>query len=128
MSEPLVVIDRSRIREGKLEDLKTAVKDLAEIVAANGARPIAYDVYFDPGGTRMTVLQVHPDSASMEEHRRIAAAFPGFADMLVLESMEVFGTPSPSLYDLLGQKIELLGDATIVVHHRHAGFVRSGAD
>lgn len=127
MQEPLVVIDRSRIREGRLEDLKTAVKDLAEFVATNEMRPIAYNVYFDPDGTRMSVLQVHPDSASMEEHMRIAAAeFPGFADLLVLESMEVFGTPSPALLEQLRRKIELLGDATIVIRERHAGFVRSG--
>lgn len=124
-TEPLVVIDRSRIHEGRLEELKISFERLAEFVSAHETRPIAYNVYFDADGTHVTVLQVHPDSASMEEHMGIAAAeFAGFADLLVLESLEVFGSPSERLLGLLRRKVDLLGDATIVIHERHAGFVR----
>jgi hypothetical protein len=128
VDESLVVIDRSRIRTGKIEDLKTAVESLAEFVSEHERRPFAYHVYFDADETRMTVLQVHPDSASMEEHMRIAATeFPGFADLLELESMEVFGTPSRTLLELLLRKVELLGAATIEIQRRQAGFTRFDA-
>jgi hypothetical protein len=41
MSEPLVLIDSSEIGEGKLEELKTAMKELVEFVKANESRPIS---------------------------------------------------------------------------------------
>jgi hypothetical protein len=127
MSEPIVVIDRSEIREGKLEELKTAAKDLVEFVTSNESRPISYNVYLTPDGTRMTVLQVHPDSASMELHMRVAASrFPRFADLLDLSAMEIFGKPSDTLLRQIRQKAEMLGNAAVLVHDHHAGFSRLG--
>jgi hypothetical protein len=75
----------------------------------------------------MTVLQVHPDAASMELHMRIAAQeFSQFAELVVLRMGEVFGEPTESLLELLRRKAEMLGNATVVVHRRHAGFHRFG--
>jgi quinol monooxygenase YgiN len=125
MLEPIVVIDRSEVRDGKLDELKTAVKELAEFVASNESRPISYNVYLTPDGRHMTVIQVHPDSASMEFHMRAAASeFPRFADLLDLSAMEIFGTPSDALLQQIRRKAEMLGDATVVVHDHHAGFDR----
>jgi quinol monooxygenase YgiN len=126
MSEPILVIDRSDVREGRRAELETAVKALVEFVAANEPRVISYEVYLDDDdGTRMTVVQLHPDSASMENHMRLAASeFPGFADLLELRTMDVFGWPSETLLGQLRAKVEMLGDATIEVHSRHAGFAR----
>ena len=53
MSEPVVLIDSSEIRQGKLEELKTAIHDLVEFVESNEPRPIAYNVYLNESGTRM---------------------------------------------------------------------------
>jgi quinol monooxygenase YgiN len=127
MSDTIVVLDRSTVREGKLAELKRAMKELASFVDENEPRPFSYNVYFDHGETEMTVLQVHPDAASMEQHMRIAAReFPQFADLVDLRMMEVFGEPTESLLELLRRKAEMLGNATVVVHRRHAGFVRYG--
>jgi quinol monooxygenase YgiN len=129
MSEPIVFIDRSEIREGKLEELKTAMKELAEFVEANEPRTIAYDVYFDEAGSRVTVVQVHPDSASMEFHMKAAGhLFPRFADLLELVTMDVYGEPSEELLGRLRQKTQMLGVGSVVVHQLHAGFARFGTD
>lgn len=40
MAEPLVFVDNSEVREGKLEELKTAIKDLAKFARANEPRPV----------------------------------------------------------------------------------------
>ncbi|HZD17597.1 MAG TPA: hypothetical protein VE669_05600 [Actinomycetota bacterium] len=125
MSEYIVVIDTSEIREGKLPELKAALGDLAGFVEANEPRPIAYQAYIDEGERRMTVLQVHPDPASMEFHMEVAAsAFPGFADLLELRTMDVYGEPSEKLIDQLRRKATMLGDVDLVVHQRQAGFTR----
>ena len=68
MSDAVVYVDTSDVREGALEELKAASKELVDFVAANEPRLIAYNVYFSDDGTRMTVVHVHPDSASLQYH------------------------------------------------------------
>jgi hypothetical protein len=128
MSDPIVFVDTSEIREGKLEDLRRAVADLAEFVEANEPDPISYQVFFTNGGRRMTVLQVHPDSASMERHMEVAGpVFAKFADLVVIRTIDIYGSPSEKVVDQLRRKAELLGTATVAVHDQVAGFARSGS-
>ena len=125
MSEPLISLDTSLIRDGRLDDLKEAVAELVEFVRSNEPRPIAYEIYFDEAGSRMTVVQVHPDSASMEYHMTVAGpAFAGFAELITLSTLGVYGKPSDELLELLRRKVRMLGDATVVVHDLQAGFAR----
>ncbi len=127
MSEPIVIIDSSEIRQGKLEELKTAMKELVEFVESNEPRPIVYNLYLNEGGTRMTVVQVHPDSASMEFHMKVAGpAFPKFVELIKLSTMDVYGKPSDDLLEQMRQKVRMLGNARAVVHELQAGFARFG--
>lgn len=92
---------------------------------ANEPRPIAYTAYLDESTNRLTVLQVHPDSASLEHHMRIAGpTFPGFTQMIRMQTMDLNGEPSEELLGLLRQKARMLGDIPVAVHRRHAGFIR----
>lgn len=128
MSEPLVFVDSSEIREGTLEEVKKGIGALVEFVEASEPRPLAYRVYLDDGGSRMTVMQIHPDSASMEFHMRVAApAFRRFVGLITLKRMDVYGKPSDEVLEQLRQKVQMLGDATVVVHELHAGFARFAA-
>jgi quinol monooxygenase YgiN len=121
----LVSVDTSEIHEGKLEELKSAMKGLAEFVDANEPRPILYQLYLNEEGTRMTVVQVHPDPASMEHHLSVAgSAFPGFLDFLTLSRIDIYGEPSATLLEQLRQKARMLGNAALGVHELHAGFSR----
>jgi hypothetical protein len=112
VSDPIVVIDSSEIREGKLEELKTALEELAAFVEANEADPIAYNVYFDEDATRMTVVQIHPNSASMELHMKVAGPiFRKFAELVELSRVDLYGRPSDTLREQMRQKAQLLGNA-----------------
>ena len=125
VSDLIVSIDWSEVREGKLDELRTAMEALVDFVETHEHRPLAYEVYFNGGGTTMTVLQIHPDPASMEYHMRVAA--PEFAkvkDLLSLSAIEIYGTPSEALLDQMQQKARLLGGATLDVYDLHAGFSR----
>lgn len=125
--EPMVFVDSSEILEGKLEELEMAIKELVEFVEANEPQTIAYNVYFSEDGTKMTVLQVHVDSASMEFHMKTAGpAFAKFKDLLKLSTMDIYGKPSDRLLEQMRQKAQMLGDATVEVHELHAGFARFG--
>jgi hypothetical protein len=85
MSRPLVYVDTSEVREGALEELKTAIGELADFVEKNEPQLISYNVYFNDDGSRMTVMHVHPDSASLDYHMDVAGPrFARFADLLTL--------------------------------------------
>jgi len=129
MSDTIVSIDWSEVRGGKLGELRAAMKALVEFVDNNETRALAYEVFFSSDGTRMTVLQVHPDSASMEHHMRVAGAeFAKVKDLLTLSAIDIYGAPSDTLLDAMRQKARLLGGAALAVHNLHAGFTRFSPD
>jgi quinol monooxygenase YgiN len=123
--DPIVVIDSSEIREGKIDELKAALTKLVEFVEANEAEPLAYSIYIDEDGSRMTVMQIHPSSESMEFHMRLAGPiFREFTELVVLSRVDFYGTPSDAVLEQMHQKARLLGNAPVVVHELHAGFAR----
>jgi quinol monooxygenase YgiN len=125
MSDAIVYVDVADVREGALEELKAAMKELVEFVDANEPRLIAYNVYFSDDGTRMTVVQVHPDSASLEYHMEVAGpVFRRFVEIVTLSSIHVYGDPSEKLLRQLHEKARLLGRGTVAVDALHAGFTR----
>jgi hypothetical protein len=125
MSQPLVYVDTSDVREGALEELKGAVRELAEFVDANEPQLIAYNVYLSDDDKQMTVLHIHPDSASLEYHMDVAGpAFRRFADLLTVSSISIYGEPGEKALKQLRDKARLLGSGKVIVHGLHAGFSR----
>ena len=121
----IIYIDHSEVREGRLKELKTAIKELAELVKTSEPRIIAYNVYFTEDGRRMTVIHIHPDSASLEVHMRVAGpAFSKFADYVNMITINVYGKIDDSLMGQLRNKAKLLGSGTVAVHGFHTGFAR----
>jgi hypothetical protein len=125
MSDPIVYIDRSEVREGRLEDLKVAMDGLVEFVEANEPRILAYNVFFSEDGTEVTVVHVHPDADSLDFHMKVAGPlFPQFTGFVNLLTIDVYGEPSDDLLEQLRRKAELLGSGTVRVHPLHAGVSR----
>lgn len=129
MSSPILVVDSSEIRDGKLEQVKAGVEDLVAFVEANEAEPLSYGIYFDAAGSQMTVVQIHPDSTSLERHLTVAGpVFRRFADLLTLVRVDVYGGPGEAALEQMRSKAQLLGNAPVVVHELHSGFCRFAAD
>jgi hypothetical protein len=126
LPDPIVYIDRSDIREGKFEELKAGIRGLVEFVETHEPQLIAYGFYVDEEAGQMTVVAVHPDSASLELHMDIAGSeFRKLAQLITLRAIEVYGRLSDKALELLRQKAAILGDSgSVVVHERYAGFVR----
>jgi quinol monooxygenase YgiN len=125
----IVYVDTSDVREGALEELKAGMKDLADFVEANEPRLLAYNVYFSDDGARMTVVHVHPDSASLEYHMEAAGPiFRRFAELVTLSSIHIYGEASEKLLKQSHEKARLLGRGDVTVHALHAGFTRFAVD
>jgi hypothetical protein len=125
MAGPIVYIDRSDVTPGTLVDLQTAVSELVAFVEAREPRLIAYGFYIDDVASTMTVVAVHPDSASLEFHLSIGGPeFRKVGAFIKLRAIEVFGRPSDTALDQLHEKARMLGDATVLVRSADAGFAR----
>lgn len=122
MSQPIVYVDTSEVRPGRLEELKAAMNDLAQFVQANEPQLLAYNVYFSDDGTRMSVLHINPNSASLERHMKIAGPkFPPIGEFIRLLAIDVYGRPDDGLVEGLRQKAKMLGSGTVRVLDFHAG-------
>lgn len=125
MSQPIVYIDTSVVRDGKLEELEEAMKGLAAFVKENVPQLISYGFFFNEDRTRMTVVAVHPDSASLAFHMDVGAEeFRKFGKFLDLLSIEVYGRVSDAVREQLHQKAQMLGKGTVAIHDFYAGFAR----
>jgi hypothetical protein len=128
MSDAILYIDISEVREGALDELTAGLKDLVDFIEANEPRLIAYNVYLSADGTRMTVVNVHPDSASLEYHMDVAGPlFRRFVDLVTLSSIRIYGEPSEKALKQAHEKARLLGGGTVEVDAFHAGFTRHTA-
>lgn len=128
MAEPIVYIDRSKIRPGKISELRRAIDELVDFVEVREPQLIHYGFYLDEGSSRMTVIAVHPDAASVELHMEVGGpAFRGFAELIEMEGIEVYGATSDRMLQLLDEKASTLGErGSVVVGDLHAGFARIG--
>ena len=125
MTMPIVYVDRSDVRPGKAADLRRAVSDLVEFVQDREPQLISYGFHIDSEGSTMTVVAVHPDSASLELHLDIGG--PGFrkvGQFITLRQIEVFGEPSELALQRLHEKARTLGGAALTVRPVDAGFGR----
>jgi hypothetical protein len=126
MSEHIIYIDHSVIRKGKLTEVRAGIAELVEFTERQEPQLIAYSFYINEDDSRLTVVAVHPDAASMELHLQVGAPiFQKFSDLIELEAIEVYGSPSAKVLEQLRQKTEMLGaSSTLKVQEQDAGFVR----
>lgn len=124
MSDFVVYLDTSEVRPGELGKLRVAMAHLASFVEANEPRIIAYNVYFSGDGSRMSVLHIHEDVASLEFHMKVAGPlFPPIAPLVKLLTVEIFGAVNDAVLEQLTAKTQLLG-GTVILHDLGSGFAR----
>ena len=99
MTGPFVYIGTSTIKPDQLDVARKRLAECVDFVETNEPRMIAFHCYLDEEESKFTVVQVHPDSASMEFHMQVmakhfATAFD-YLDTTVSE--QYFGTISDAL-------------------------------
>lgn len=124
MSELIVYIDHSNILDGALEELKAGVRRVVQFIEAREPQLISYGFYIDEQNGTMTVVAVHPDSASLELHMNVGGPeFRALSHLLKLTAIECYGQPSDRAVEQMRQKAAALGDGGSVVSiGRFAGF------
>ena len=122
MQGPLIFIATNRLKPGRLDSERARVPGLVEFVEANEPRLIAFNEYVNEAGDEVSVVQVHPDAASMEAHIAIVAerARAAYAETLdATVRIQVFGQPSEEMLAALKQQA---GEGVeIALHTEHLG-------
>lgn len=124
-SDLVVYVDRSTVRDGKLDELRAGMEELAAFVEEHEPDILAYNVYFSDDGTRMTVVHVHHGYESLAFHMEVAGPeFPSVGEFITLEAIDVYGRPGEDIVEQLRAKASSLGTGRVSVHDLHDGFDR----
>ncbi|MGH2704905.1 MAG: hypothetical protein ACRDJ4_07395 [Actinomycetota bacterium] len=106
MSQPFVFIGTHTIKEGKLEDYKRYWARWVETFEEREPQLLSINGYVNEEGTELTVVQVHPDEASMMIHMQVVGKHIAEAYETYLEGtvrIQVYGVVSDSLMAQLKQ-------------------------
>lgn len=126
MSGPFIFIATNRLKTGRLEDEKNRVTGLVEFLEANEPRLIAFNEYSNEDGTEVGVVQVHPDTHSMEFHMEVVRERAERAYEETLDSttgVQVYGTPTQTILDMLSRTAGSGVPVTVRPYHL-GGFTR----
>ena len=129
MAGPFIFIGTHRIRQGRLEDFKRDMVEFSRFVEEHEPQLIAFNMYLDWAENEVSVVQVHPDVGSMENHMRVVSEHIASAYADTLEettSMQVYGALSNAARETMRQYAG--PDVPLIVMEQHlAGFTRSSA-
>jgi len=126
MTGPFIYVGTWTIKDGRLDEAKKILEEHAELIETNEPRLISFNFYLDEGAGTVGVVQVHPDSTSMELHLQLVAEhLSGAFDYLdTTVSEQYYGTKSQHLTELLSPWEEPGVPVTNLPTHL-AGFTRT---
>jgi hypothetical protein len=127
MAGPFIFIATNRLRDGRFDAEQQRVPGLSSFIEANEPRLIAFNEYVNESRSEVTVVQVHPDAASMEFHMGVVGDRAREAYARTLEAttgIQVFGTPTENILRMLGQQAG--SGVPLSIYPRHlGGFTRA---
>jgi len=128
MAGPFIFIATNRLKPGAYEGERRRVPGLVEFIRAGEPRLLAFNEYINEERTEVTVVQVHPDAASMEFHVGVVRerAVQAYSETLdATTQIQVFGTPSEAVVETL--RAQTGARVPLSVHPEHlGGFTRIG--
>ena len=128
MSGSFIFIATNRLRPGAYETERRRVPGLVDFIEAGEPRLLAFNEYVNADRTEVTVVQVHPDAASMEFHMGVVGerAASAYAETLdATTRIQVFGIPSNGVLETL--RVQAGAGVPLTVHAEHlGGFTRIG--
>ena len=126
-SAPLIFVATNRLKPGQLDAERRRVPGLVEFVEENEPQLIAFNEYVNENGTEVTVVQVHPDAASMQKHlgiigERAAQAYDETLDATV--AVQIYGPVDPQMLATMRTQTGEGVSLTVATEHL-GGFTRS---
>lgn len=125
MSDPIVFISHSEVKEGKLAAFQELSEDVFSAMEAEKPGTVLHYGYLNEEATEIHFVHVFPDADAMDAHMVGAADRVGQADEFIQTiGFEIYGTPNDETLAMLrqapGVDVELNPDG-------FGGYIRLGA-
>jgi quinol monooxygenase YgiN len=104
VSDHVVYVDRFKVAEGKLEDLKSYASEMSEAVANKVPGVLSFNYFIDEGGENGTAVFVFENADALDTHLQVNAERFQEAMPLVAEtSIELMGPASETAKQVTAQ-------------------------
>lgn len=124
MTDPIVFISHSRVKEGKLDAFKQLGREVFPKLEADKPGTVLQYGYVDEAGTEVHFIHVFPDAEAMDAHMLGASERSGKAsEFIETRQFEIYGTPSDEALTMLRQAP---GVEVVVRPVGLGGFIRLG--
>jgi quinol monooxygenase YgiN len=123
MSGPLIYVGTYTVKPASQDEARRRLAELADFVETNEPRVIAFNAYLDREGNTVSIIQVHPDSASMEFHMQVNAKH--FATAFDWLDTSMSGQYFGPISDALSAELAKWDEAATYQPVHAAGFTRT---
>jgi quinol monooxygenase YgiN len=104
MSEPIVFVSHSRLKDGQLEGFREFLREGARALERDKPGTVVFLAYADVSGTEATIVHAFPDAAAMDAHLEGVEERAGAADTFIeTTGYEIYGAPSPQVLEAMRQ-------------------------
>jgi quinol monooxygenase YgiN len=129
MSSPFIFVGTHKIKPGKRDEFKQYFAEFSStIVEPEEPRLHSFYGYAAPDSDYVTVVQVHPDAASMATHMKVGMDHfaTAYAEYLEPEStMQIYGDLTDDLVQAISAAAQTDGDtSSVTIREPFAGFDR----
>ncbi len=123
---PIIFVATNRLKPGALEIERRRVPELVDFVEREEPQVIGFNEYLSEAGDEVTVVQIHPDAASLEKHIGVVADHARRAYEETLDGtvrIQVFGELPNPIVEMLREQASN-GVEIVINAERLGGFLR----
>jgi hypothetical protein len=102
MSDPIVFVSHSRVKDGQLEGFRDFLREGARALDADKPGTVLFLAYLDASGTETAIVHAFPDADAMDAHLEGVAERSGAADAFIeTTGYEIYGTPNAQVLEAM---------------------------
>jgi hypothetical protein len=124
MSTPFVFVTTHHIRPERLQQFTELHDEYVGFVETHEPRMLGHFTYLNEDGTKVSLVQIHPDAESADHHLQVVAPrLAAVAGVVENTAIEVYGEPGPAVQAALDHNRNA-GVAVRVTNQVLSGFSR----
>jgi quinol monooxygenase YgiN len=121
MTQPIVFISHSAIRDGQVEGFRAFIRAGAPVLEADKPGTLAFLAYLDEDGSRASIVHVFPNADAMNAHLEGVQERSEEADAFIeTTAYEIYGSPDAPVVQMMRAFAERSG-VPLTVHPEHVG-------
>ena len=126
MTQPIVFISHSAIKDGQLEAFRAFIRTGAEALEADKPGTVVFLAYLDEDASEVSIVHVFPDADAMNAHLQGVEERSTAADAFIeTKAYEIYGSPDEPVLQRMRAFAEGSGVPLTVRPEHVGGYVRA---